>query len=323
MKQNQAKGWYTTMDQVKTGLILLLLLVVAVPFQISAQDEIKRYTENYPLETTQANGIRVAYKVIGQPTDTPVLLIMGLGASHRLWGDDFVKGIVDQGYRVVLFDNRDVGESQRFDAHGQPWMWWQFLRNQIGFGVDAPYSLNDMADDSVALLDALDIDDAHIVGASMGGMIAQVIAARHPTRTRSLISIMSTTGAPHLPPPSAEAGARLQDAASGEGDRNEYLRSMGLHTEAIPRQMLAIMDRGDRSEEVKTIKVPTLVLHGADDGLLPPPHGEHTASLITGSELVIFEGMGHNMPAEVMPEILKNMLEHMRGVDLVPMQEAV
>jgi pimeloyl-ACP methyl ester carboxylesterase len=309
------------MRQFKTGLIFLLLLVI--PFQMGAQEETKRYTENYPLEATQANGIKIAYKVIGQPTDIPVLLIMGLGASHRLWRDDLVRGLVDEGYRVVLFDNRDVGESQRFDEHGQPWLWWQFIRNRIGFGVDAAYSLNDMADDSVALLDTLEIEDAHIVGASMGGMIAQVIAARYPTRTRSLISIMSTTGAPHLPPPSNEAGARLQDLASGEGDRQQYLKSLGMHPEAMPRQILAVMDRGDRSEEVKTIKAPTLVLHGADDALLPPPHGEHTASLIEGSKLVIFQSMGHNMPDEVVPELLKNMIEHMRAVDMVPLDEAI
>jgi len=166
-------------------VVLICLLLLTAPIQVGAQEENQRYTERYPLETTQVNEIKIAYKVIGDPSDTPVLLVMGLGASHRLWGDNFVKGIVEAGYRVVLFDNRDVGESQRFHEHGQPWLWWRFIRDKIGFGVGAAYSLDDMADDSVALLDVLNIDDAHIVGASMGGMIAQIIAAKYPARTRS------------------------------------------------------------------------------------------------------------------------------------------
>jgi len=295
-------------------IALICLLLQTAPIQVAAQEENQRYTERYPLETTQANGINIAYKIIGQPTDTPVLLVMGLGASHRLWGDSFVKGIVDADYRVVLFDNRDVGESQRFHEHGQPWLWWQFIRDKIGFGVDAAYSLDDMADDSVALLDVLKIDDAHIVGASMGGMIAQIIAAKYPARTRSLISIMSSTGAPHLPAPSSESSAGLEKVASGESEQQDYFESIGLHPEAMPRQILAIMDRGDRSEQVKTIKAPTLVLHGADDTLLPPPHGEHTAALIEGSKLVIFPGMGHNIPEEIVPDLLKNMIEHIETV---------
>lgn len=299
------------MNQFKQGLICLLLLTATI--QAGAKEENQRYTERYPLEKIQANGIEIAYKVIGQPTDTPVLLVMGLGASHRLWGDNFVKGIVDAGYRVVLFDNRDVGESQRFHEHGQPWLWWQFIRDKIGFGVDAAYSLDDMADDSVALLDVLNIDDAHIVGASMGGMIAQIIAAKYPARTRSLISIMSSTGAPHLPAPSNESSAGLEKVASGESEQQDYYESIGLHPDAMPRHILAIMDTGDRSEAVKTIKAPTLVLHGADDTLLSPPHGEHTAALIEGSKLAIFQGMGHNMPEEIVPDLLKNMIKHMEA----------
>ena len=120
-----------------------------------------------------------------------------------------VKGLEQAGYRVLLLDNRDVGGSTRFDEWGQPTLWWQLLKNQLGFDVDAPYTLNDMAADTIALMDLLELEDAHVVGASMGGMIAQVIAARYPQRTRTLVSIMSSTGAPHLPPPTAEASDRV------------------------------------------------------------------------------------------------------------------
>jgi pimeloyl-ACP methyl ester carboxylesterase len=169
-----------------------------------------------------------------------------------------------------------------------------------------------MADDTIAVMDALDIDRAHIVGASMGGMIAQIIAAEYPERTRTLVSIMSTTGAPHLPPPSAESSNQIQDLADsdGENDQVKEMQSIGFHPEAIPRQLMAIMKTGDRSDRVATITVPTLVLHGEDDTLLPPEHGKHTAELIKNSEIQVFAGMGHNLPAPVLPDILARMTQY-------------
>lgn len=274
----------------------------------------REFLDQQPLQNINANGIDIGYRVMGD--GDPVILIMGLGASHIVWGDNLVTGLVESGYRVVLFDNRDTGATTRFDEWGEPTLWWQFLKNQFGFEVDAPYTLDDMADDTVALMDALKLRDAHIVGASMGGMIAQQVAARYPQRTRSLVSIMSSTGAPDLPPPSDEASESLSSLASddAETDRQSEMRQRGFYPEAMPRQMMAIFKSGDRSADVATITRPTLVIHGADDTLLPPPHGEHTAELIVGSELIIYDDMGHNIPDPVLPVLLAAMTRHMSAL---------
>jgi pimeloyl-ACP methyl ester carboxylesterase len=302
------------------SIVIAMLFIVQISF---AQEFIQSYIKQHELMFTQVNDIKIAYKVIGDPADPAVLMVMGLGASHQLWGDSMVRGLVDAGYRVVLFDNRDVGDSERLDEFGDPLLWWEFLKNQFGFEVNAAYTLNDMAMDSVGLMDHLQIENSHIVGASMGGMIVQIIAARYPQRTRSLTSIMSTTGAPHLPPPGGEAGDSLRNMASGDADDTVDLAAIGLHVEAMPRQLMAVFKTGDRSEEVKTISVPTLVIHGEDDTLIPPAHGEHTASLIDGSKLMILSGMGHNMPDAVLPEILTNMIQHMQAVDVKFQAESI
>ena len=188
------------------------------------------------------------------------------------------------------------------------------LKRQLGLGVNAPYLLNDMAADVVSVMDTLEIERAHIVGASMGGMIAQIVAADYPQRTQSLISIMSTTGAPHLPAPSSDSSNLLKDLVSNDDENNSdetEMKLRGFYPDAMPRQLMAILKTGDRTERVKTIEAPTLVLHGADDTLIPPAHGQHTTDTITGSKLVIFEGMGHDMPEAVMPKILAEMTAHM------------
>jgi pimeloyl-ACP methyl ester carboxylesterase len=179
--------------------------------------------------------------------------------------------------------------------------------------------LNDMAADTIALMDVLELQDAHIVGASMGGMIAQVVAAQYPQRTRSLVSIMSTTGAPHLPPPSVEASNSLLGAASEDedaADRRAAMVERGFYPQSMGRQMMAVFKTGDRSDEVATISSPTLVVHGGEDQLLPPPHGAHTAQMISGSELVVYDTMGHNIPDDVLPKLLTKMTQHMQAADL-------
>ena len=304
----------------KTTLLSTLFFLVLAA-SASAQDERSRaYLDAQPLFVAPANGIEIAYRTVGADDRPPVVMIMGLGASHVVWGDKMVKGLEDAGFHVVLLDNRDVGGSTRFDEWGEPTLWWQLLKRELGFEVDAPYTLNDMGADTIALMDQLNIPNAHLIGASMGGMIAQVAAAQYPDRTRSLISIMSTTGAPHLPPPSDEASKRLTGLASGDEDdaqRQAAFVKRGFYPEAMPRQMMAIFKTGDRSAEVATISAPTLVLHGADDDLIPPPHGEYTAELIEGSDLVVFEGMGHNIPNEVLPLLLERMIAHMQATDAV------
>lgn len=268
------------------------------------------YSRDQAMTVAQLNGIDIAYKTVGDAAAPPVLLVMGLTGSHRLWGEDLVNGLVQAGYRVVLFDNRDTGESARLDELGTPTLWWQLVKNMLGFEVDAPYTLKDMAADGVAVLDALQIDRAHIVGASMGGMIAQIIAAEYPQRTASLVSIMSSTGAPHLPEPEAQARDGLLGIAESDADAASQLQDRGVYPEALPRQLMAILHAGDRSAQVKSIAVPTLVLHGEDDTLLKPAHGAHTHELIEGSKFVVYPDMGHNLPPEVVPRIVDAMSGH-------------
>ena len=300
-------------------LLLLFLMVTSV----SAQAEFSReYLDQQPLEVTPANEISMSYRSLGDPGQPAIVMIMGLGASHVVWGDTLVQGLEASGYRVVLLDNRDTGGSTRFDDWGQPTVWWQLLKRQMGFEVDAPYTLNDMAADTVAVMDVLDINNAHIVGASMGGMIAQVVAAQYPQRTRSLVSIMSTTGAAQLPPPSAQAsdsllGVTTDDEAAAE--RREAMVARGFYPQSMGRQMMAVFKAGDRSDAVATITAPTLVVHGAEDTLLPLPHGAHTAQLIVGSELVVYDSMGHNIPDDVLPKLLQKMTLHMQEADTAAM----
>ena len=300
-------------------LLLLFFMVTSV----SARAEFSReYLDQQPLQVTPANEISMSYLSLGDPEQPAIVMIMGLGASHVVWGDTLVQGLEASGYRVVLLDNRDTGGSTRFDDWGQPTVWWQLLKRQMGFEVDAPYTLNDMAADTVAVMDVLDINNAHIVGASMGGMIAQVVAAQYPQRTRSLVSIMSTTGSPQLPPPSAEAsesllGVTTDDRAAAE--RREAMVARGFYPQSMGRQMMAVFKTGDRSDAVATITAPTLVIHGAEDILLPPQHGAHTAQLIGGSELVVYDSMGHNIPDEVLPKLLQKMTLHMQKADTAAM----
>jgi len=269
------------------------------------------YSRDQAMTVTNLNGIDIAYTTAGDASAPPILMVMGLTGSHRLWGEDFVNGLVDGGYRVILFDNRDTGKSARLQAMGEPTLWWEMLKNTVGLDVNAPYSLNDMAADAIAVMDELDIEKAHIVGASMGGMIAQIIAAEYPQRTETLVSIMSTTGAPHLPTASDEASGDLLeigDATQEEGVAK--MHDIGIYPGSLPRQLMAIISAGDRSEQVKTITVPTLVLHGEDDPLLPLPHGQHTHELIEGSKFISFSGMGHDMPAVVVPKLVGAMTTH-------------
>ena len=300
-------------------LLWLFLMVTSV----SARAEFGReYLDQQPLEVTPANEISMSYLSLGDPEQPAVVMIMGLGASHVVWGDALVQGLEASGYRVVLLDNRDTGGSTRFDDWGQPTVWWQLLKRQMGFEVDAPYTLNDMAADTVAVMDVLEINNAHIVGASMGGMIAQVVAAQYPQRIRSLVSIMSTTGSPQLPPPSAEASESLLGVTTDDGaaaERREAMVARGFYPQSMGRQMMAVFKTGDRSDAVATITAPTLVIHGAEDILLPPQHGAHTAQLIGGSELVVYDSMGHNIPDEVLPKLLQKMTLHMQEADTAAM----
>ena len=296
--------------------IILYLLLIFTSF---AQAEFSRtYLDTHPLKMAQVNGIEIAYRTVGEGEGRPkVVVIMGLGGSNVAWGDNMIRGLAEAGYQVLMFDNRDTGASTRFDQWGQPTLWLQLLKRQLNLPVNAPYSLDDMAADAVGLMDALGYQDGHIIGTSMGGMIAQIVAAKYPQRTRSLISIMSTTGARHLPPPTNLAETRLRNLAEGEAEeeREASIRARGFYPASMPRHLMAVFKVGDRSAEVATIQADTLVLHGVDDGLIPPAHGEHTAELIKGSKYVLFEGMGHNLPPAVIPDLIANMTSHIDAVE--------
>ncbi|HJL96199.1 MAG: alpha/beta hydrolase [Gammaproteobacteria bacterium] len=263
------------------------------------------YSINQATESININGVSIAYTTAGEEENPSVLMIMGLMASHKVWGEEIVNGLVDSGYRVILFDNRDTGESENLDRLGKPNLYWKFAMSYLGVDFSSPYTLSDMALDGIGLLDYLGVERAHVVGASMGGMIAQTIASEFPERTKSLVSIMSTTGAPHLSQMSE--GNEQNFRNTGDWDK-EAVHAYGFYPEAMPRQITAIMKSGDRSEQVRSIKVSTLVQHGVDDTLLPLDHGEHTAELISNSKLKIYENMGHNLPPEVLPLVIEDMV---------------
>jgi pimeloyl-ACP methyl ester carboxylesterase len=286
----------------------------------------------------QANGITIEYESFGRAGDPTVLLIMGLGAQMTMWPVAFCKGLAERGFRVIRFDNRDIGKSTHLSALGAPNVPEAMMKLMTGQSVTSAYQLEDMAQDSVALLDALGIENAHIVGASMGGMIAQVVAAKHPKHTRSLVSIMSTTGNRSLPQGKPEALAALTTppASDSREDRiaagmkvwrvigspgypatDEELREdITRDIDRVPydpsgfaRQLLAIVGGDPRNDILKTVTCPALVLHGADDPLVPVEGGKDTAASIPGAELVIVPGMGHDITNALIPIYL----EHVGG----------
>jgi pimeloyl-ACP methyl ester carboxylesterase len=283
----------------------------------------------------RANGIEIEYDTFGRENDRPLLLVMGLGGQSIMWDEGFCEGLAERGHFVVRYDNRDVGLSTKFDAHGLP----NVLALMTG-GASAgpvPYTLDDMADDAAALLDALELDTAHVCGASMGGMIAQTLAIRHGRRVRSLVSIMSSTGNPSLPQAKPEAMAVLMsppptDRASSLDAAVRTWRTIGspgfpfdetkireragrlfdrsFHPQGVARQLAAILAHGSRVEKLRDVKAPTLVIHGAADPLVPLAGGEDTARAIPGAELLVIEGMGHDLPEGAWPRIVGAISEH-------------
>jgi pimeloyl-ACP methyl ester carboxylesterase len=279
-----------------------------------------------------SNGIELCYETFGEPDDPTMLLVMGLGSQMIHWPDDFCAALAGRGYQVVRFDNRDMGESTWFDGGDTP-----SVRAAIGGGdVAVPYVLADMADDAVGLLDHLGVDRAHVCGVSMGGMIAQTIAIRHPRRVASLTSVMSSTGDPDVGTPTSEAMSALmappaatraayQDAvvhhahvwgSPGLFDA-ERLRETagrawdrGYHPEGTARQLLAILSSGSRSADLAALSVPTLVIHGTADTLVQPSGGERTAEVIPDAKLLVVEGMGHDLPPALWPQMIDAVAGH-------------
>ncbi|WP_332776555.1 alpha/beta fold hydrolase [Polaromonas sp.] len=281
----------------------------------------------------------------GDATGRPVvLLIMGLGMQLIAWPPAMVQGLSDAGYRVVRFDNRDVGLSQHFDHLGKPNLLWESLKHRFGLANKPVYTLQDMAADALGVLDALAIDKAHIVGVSMGGMIAQRVALAAPGRCLSLTSIMSSSGARGLPQAEPAVLHALLGRPAGQGldavinHSVQLLKTIGspgfpmddadlrgrvtaatqrsFHPDGILRQMVAVVADATRAAALAGVNLPTLVLHGKADPLVPFACGEDTARRIKGARLVGIEGMGHDLPPGVVERLLATMIPHLKGVNI-------
>jgi pimeloyl-ACP methyl ester carboxylesterase len=272
--------------------------------------------------TAPANGLEIAYQEIGDPAGEPLLLVMGLATQMIAWDDEFCSLLADRGFRVIRFDNRDTGRSTKLRSAGVP----SRIDMTIGRRSTAPYLLRDMARDTLGLMDHLAIESAHLVGASMGGMIVQTTAIEAPHRTRSLVPIMSTTGSRRVGHPSYRTlglllgrtprerqaaidrvvrtfkvigspgypfdETRVRDIAARSFDRG--------HSEAgVARQLHAITASGDRTAALRTLDLPALVIHGKSDRLINPSGGRATAKAIPGARLKLIDGMGHDLPREL------------------------
>jgi len=281
-----------------------------------------------------ANGVQLEVEDHGPTSGMPLLLIMGLGMQLVAWHEEFVESLVQHGFRVVRFDNRDIGLSQRFDELGVPNLPLLGIKAAMGIRVHSPYSLADMAADTVGLLDALGIASAHVCGASMGGMIAQHLAVLHPERVKSLTLMMTTTGARKLPQPAMKVRAALMSRPARPTDvdsiidhyvhlyrvigspgypaSDEYLqRRLGLSVRrsyrprGVARQLAAIAADGDRSALLSRIRAPTAVLHGKDDPLVPVAAAHDLAAKIPGATLDIIDGWGHDLPVPLWPRFVQ------------------
>jgi pimeloyl-ACP methyl ester carboxylesterase len=298
----------------------------------------------------RANGIELEFDEAGPANGIPFLMINGFGSQMTSWSDEFRQSLAGSGLRFIRFDNRDVGLSQKW--HGivpDPRAVLQAVRE--GRKPEIPYTLNDMASDAAGLLDVLGIESAHIAGASMGGMIAQLVALNHPAKTRSLISIFSTTSDPSLPASSPEAQAALttpppaQDRASviahSLKGRRVYATTRfpfdeqrvsalisaaydrSYYPEGTSRQYAAIMAAPARTERLRSLKVPSLVLHGSADTLLRPECGRHTAQCIPGAEYHEIEGWGHDMPPQMVPLVAGLIVPFVQKVEATRKTSAV
>ena len=294
------------------------------------------------MPTITANNISLYYEDAG-PADAPViLLVMGLGAQMIAWPDEMIQALVAKGFRVIHYDNRDVGMSQRMDGAAAPNLIWTMLKARLGLSVNVPYSLTDMAADGIGLLDALGVEKAHVVGASMGGMIVQLMAANHRDRLLSMTSIMSSSGAPGLPGARADIQRRFMVKRPPDASRDEAVafgaelvnafsypdpaRPDNAHAEMAAvafdrgyypvgsrRQLLAIIADGSRVERLKTITTPTLVIHGGADPLVPKDGSEDIARHIPNARLEIIDEMAHDLPPSQLGRIVALIADHANG----------
>lgn len=291
------------------------------------------------MSKASANRIQIEYETFGESGSPALLLIAGNGAQLLFWDTEFCEQLAACGLFIIRFDNRDAGLSTKFSDAGASDILVAIKAAMAGEQVDAPYLLSDMADDCIGLLDVLNIEKAHICGASMGGMIAQVVAYRHPERVMTLTSIMSTTGNPQLPQGRPEAIAAV--VATPPEERNAYIAhtlevwrkiwspgfpfeeeraktflensyDRAFYPEGMVRQNMALLASGDRTPFLSSITVPTLVIHGADDPLIPVESGRETARVIPNAKLLVIPGMGHDLPKGTWETIVAAICEHAR-----------
>lgn len=299
-------------------------------------DNIKHQVAHQVAQQVSANGLQITYESFGVPSDPVIILIMGLGTQMIHWSDQFCQLLATNKLRVIRFDNRDIGKSTWLTDYPVPSM-WDFIGNSLfSKKVNAPYLLDDMADDTLALMDALNIHKAHIVGASMGGMIAQCMALKAPNRVSSLTSIMSTTGNRSLPKAKVRVMATLLKPLATEiephvaqslavwrmlhgeyfpFDRTSvelvirYSVQRGINPAGVARQLSAIIDSPDRTLGLQKLQIPSLIIHGDIDPLVPVECGIATAAAIPGANLKILEGMGHTLPNQLYPQIVEGIVE--------------
>ena len=288
----------------------------------------------------QVHDLRLAYDSFGDASQPPLLLVMGLGTQMIAWDEAFCAQLAERGYYVIRFDNRDIGQSTWLSQSGVPNMGDLVTRSLAGEVIDpggVPYTLADMAADTVGLLDVLGIQQAHVVGASMGGAIAQEVGMRYPERVHTLVSIMATSGAPGLPPPSPAALAALLTPAplDRDGYIARHLQVMqvlrpgdypdelprdrlragraydrGVNPAGYARQLAAIIASGSRAERLATLRVPTLVIHGDADPLVPIAAGIHVSRTVPGARMLMVPGMGHALPRIDWPPIIGAIAAH-------------
>ena len=284
--------------------------------------------------------ISLEYETLGNPLHPVVLLVMGLGQQLVNWPDDFCEALVDGGLCVVRYDHRDTGLSTKMEGAGTVGVVQAFMRRRLGLGVPSPYGLEDLATDAFGLLDHLEVKAAHVVGASMGGMVAQIMAARHPERVQTLTSFMSSSGESHLPPGRPDAlallaaprprgnrdavldfGVRVRRVLAGRGYPTEESEMRSAIARAVDRMWypaglarhtLAVLAAPARERLLRELKVPTLVLHGGDDPLVTPEHGRRTAELVPGAELHVIDGMGHDIPPGARALLARLIVDHIR-----------
>jgi pimeloyl-ACP methyl ester carboxylesterase len=289
----------------------------------------------------KANGIEIEYETAGNKSDPALLLVMGLGAQLTIWPDSLFNGLAQKGFYVIRFDNRDTGLSSDFGTWGLADIPASLQAAMKGEKVKAPYLLDDMAADAVGLLDVLGIDKAHMIGASMGGMIVQIIAAKYPQRTRSMVSIYSTSGRRGLPQGKPEALAMLGSVPENDTREARVRHGMKLrqtigspgyptpeaemrafveknvdrryYPEGVGRQYVSVIASGDRVGLLKTIKAPTLVLHGEEDPLLPVECGRDVAKLVPGAEIETWPGWGHDFPKALIPKVIERIAQFCKG----------